>query len=364
MVTLRDSDHLPALLQREGIDVTMFTDWFELNKRDPAARTLTYAEIPKRYVWHEKLKLWKPRKQQKCIGRIVYSSPASGERYYLRMLLNVVRGPKEFTELMIVNKRPYTTFKETCFAYGLLNDDKEWTHAISEASFWALGPQLRDLFVAILIFCDTQVLKVVYISGITSLLFPDGRTAQSRFVIPLELMENNTCRIKQNTHLAELMQQVQLIIWDEASMTQKYAFEALDKTLRNILGRWYRAGEKKQGEDEATWIEIPERFLIKHVVQEMYLDFTTRQHDDDYLKERAILTPRNDDADAINAYMFKKLAGDTVTYNSADEICKASIDTLEQHKPSRVFEQLKLPRHATAFSMLKERTPHHAHTQR
>nr|GEU50244.1 helicase [Tanacetum cinerariifolium] len=158
-------------------------------------------------------------------------------------------------------------------------------------------------------------------SGIVSLLLPCGRMAHSRFVIPLELMENNTCGTKQNAHLAKLMQQVQLIIYDEAPMTQKYAFETLDKMLRDVLccWRWYRAGQKK-GEDEATWIEIPERFLIKawtnpieQIVQETYPDFTTRQYDDDYLKERAILNPRKDDADAINTYMFKKLAGDTVT---------------------------------------------------
>nr|GEV57966.1 ATP-dependent DNA helicase PIF1-like [Tanacetum cinerariifolium] len=109
---------------------------------------------------------------------------------------------------------------------------------------------------------------------------------------------------------------------------------------------------KKQREDEATWIEIPERFLIKEwtnpieqIVQETYLDFTTRQHDDDYLKERAILTPRNDDADAINAYMFKKLAGDTITYNSADEICKASTNTLEQYNlyPVEFLNSLNFP---------------------
>ncbi|GJX58118.1 hypothetical protein Tco_0289508 [Tanacetum coccineum] len=82
-VTLRDSANLHALLEREGIDVTMFTDWFELNKRDLAARTLTYAKIPKQYVWHEQQTLWKPRKKQKCSSRIVYSNPASGERYYL-----------------------------------------------------------------------------------------------------------------------------------------------------------------------------------------------------------------------------------------------------------------------------------------
>ncbi|GJV10652.1 ATP-dependent DNA helicase PIF1 [Tanacetum coccineum] len=78
-ITLHDSESLPALLEREGINIMMFTDWFELNKCDPAARTLTYADIPKHYVWHEQQKLWKPRKQRKCIGRIVYSSPASGE---------------------------------------------------------------------------------------------------------------------------------------------------------------------------------------------------------------------------------------------------------------------------------------------
>ncbi|GKB01262.1 hypothetical protein Tco_0829306 [Tanacetum coccineum] len=155
-VTLRDSEFLPALLEREGINVTMFTDWFDLNERDPSARTLTYAELPKLYVWHEQLKMWKPQKQKKCIGRIVYSTPALGERYFLRMLLNVVRGPKDFDELMIVNNRLCHTFKEACFTYGLLNDDREWTKAIAEASLWALGPQLRDLFVTILLFCDVS----------------------------------------------------------------------------------------------------------------------------------------------------------------------------------------------------------------
>ncbi|GJZ77327.1 DNA helicase PIF1, ATP-dependent [Tanacetum coccineum] len=153
-----DKDARNAACTSDGkcIDVTMFTDWFELNKRDPDARTLTYAEIPKHYVWHEQSKLWKKRKQRKCIGRIVYSSPALGERYYLRMLLNVVRGVFGFEELMTVNKRVCATFKEACFGYGLLHDDKEWSHAIAEASLWALGPQLRDIFVTMLIFYDVS----------------------------------------------------------------------------------------------------------------------------------------------------------------------------------------------------------------
>ncbi|GKB49230.1 ATP-dependent DNA helicase PIF1-like protein, partial [Tanacetum coccineum] len=156
-ITLRDSERLLALLEREGIDVTMFTDWFELNKRDPVAL-------------------------------------------------------------------------------------------------------------------------------IASLLLPVGRTTHSRFVIPLELMENSTCGIKQNTQLAELMQEVRLIIWDEAPMTQRYAFEALDTTMRvneysangeidtskQEFNRWVLAvgdgtlpAKMKEGEDDPTWIDIPKKFLIK-----------------------------------------------------------------------------------------------------
>ncbi|GJW73513.1 hypothetical protein Tco_0132883 [Tanacetum coccineum] len=154
-ITLRDSEDFPALLERKGISITMFTEWFELNKKYLEAREYTYAEIPQHYVWHAKDKKWKRRKN-KYVGRIVYSTPASGERYFLRMLLNVVRGAWSFTELKMVNKINYSTFKAACFAYGLLNDDKEWTYAIAEASFWAMAPQLRDLFVTILLFCDVS----------------------------------------------------------------------------------------------------------------------------------------------------------------------------------------------------------------
>lgn len=52
-ITLRDSQNRPALLQREDIKITMFTNWFELNKQDTDAEKLTYVELPKHYVWHE-----------------------------------------------------------------------------------------------------------------------------------------------------------------------------------------------------------------------------------------------------------------------------------------------------------------------
>ncbi|GJV80370.1 ATP-dependent DNA helicase PIF1-like protein [Tanacetum coccineum] len=151
--------------------------------------------------------------------------------------------------------------------------------------------------------------------GIASLLLPGGRTVHSKFAIPLELMENSTQKVRCGPVQHKQIRTVEILQGDGTVPTKK-----------------------KEREDEATWIEISERFLIKswespieRIVKETYPDFTTRQRDDEYLKERAILTPRNDDVDAINAYMFKKLADDFVTYNSVDEICKASTDTLHQH---------------------------------
>ncbi|GJU19989.1 DNA helicase PIF1, ATP-dependent [Tanacetum coccineum] len=84
---------------------------------------------------------------------------------------------------------------------------------------------------------------------------------------------------------------------------------------------------------------------IEQIVFETYPDFTTRQTDESYLKEKEILTPRNDDADAINECMFKKLGGVPMTYNNADEIYKASTDTTDQHHlyPVEFLNTLNFP---------------------
>ncbi|KAK9056489.1 hypothetical protein SSX86_023850 [Deinandra increscens subsp. villosa] len=72
-------------------------------------------------------------------------------------------------------------------------------------------------------------------SGIASLLLTGGRTAHSRFLIPLKLTEDSICRIKPDSDAANLLKKTSLIIWDEAPMVHKHAFEALDRTLRDII---------------------------------------------------------------------------------------------------------------------------------
>lgn len=49
--------------------------------------------------------------------------------------------------------------------------------------------------------CEGKIVLAVASSGIASLLLPSGRTAHSRFKIPLELTDESLCKIKKNTQI-------------------------------------------------------------------------------------------------------------------------------------------------------------------
>jgi len=72
-------------------------------------------------------------------------------------------------------------------------------------------------------------------SGITSLLLLGGKTAHSRFKIPIDLHDESTCNITQQMKVAELVRKVDLIIWDEAPMMHRRAFKAVDRTLCDLM---------------------------------------------------------------------------------------------------------------------------------
>ena len=72
-------------------------------------------------------------------------------------------------------------------------------------------------------------------SGIASLLLHGGRTAHSMFKIPLAPNENSYCPIAKQGNLADLIRATKLIIWDEITMQNRYAAEAVDRTCRDLL---------------------------------------------------------------------------------------------------------------------------------
>ncbi|KAF7807730.1 ATP-dependent DNA helicase PIF1-like [Senna tora] len=219
-------------------------------------------------------------------------------------------------------------------------------------------------------------------SGIASQLIPGGRTAHSRFVIPLNIDVNSTCHIVQGSDLTELMVHTKLIIWDEAPMAHRHCFEALDRTLRDIMhsqnvalakhpfggkvvvlggdfrqilsvipraGRedivlaslnssisrfaeWIlKVGERNIGKimnDEEHEITIDDGILIddaedpiQAIVESTYQKLVDNFKNYVYFRERAILSPTLDDFAQVNEFMLGLLPGEERKYLSSNAIC-------------------------------------------
>ncbi|CAG8691731.1 12316_t:CDS:2, partial [Cetraspora pellucida] len=103
------------------------------------------------FVWNKKIKQWTSRKQGFVIGRLYFTSPSAGERFYLQLLLTSIRGPTSFKHLRTINNIVHPTFKSACIALGLLENDQEWFQCLEEAAILHTRSQLRVLFAIILI---------------------------------------------------------------------------------------------------------------------------------------------------------------------------------------------------------------------
>ncbi|CAF1920721.1 unnamed protein product, partial [Brassica oleracea] len=80
----------------------MLTAYFVANQKYEEARELTYIQFPSRFVYHSDDKTWTPRKHGTAIGRLIYVHPTAGDKYYLRILLNVVKDAFDFEDLCTV----------------------------------------------------------------------------------------------------------------------------------------------------------------------------------------------------------------------------------------------------------------------
>ncbi|XP_012837300.1 PREDICTED: uncharacterized protein LOC105957872 [Erythranthe guttata] len=225
-------------------------------------------------------------------------------------------------------------------------------------------------------------------SGIASLLLPGGRTAHSRFGLPIIVHESSTCSIKQQSLQAELLSRAKLIIWDEAPMMHMYCFEALDKTMKSILDSYMpfggkvvvlggglstnfascvesvetrhcacynqfitvvdamqdeirefadwilRIGNGDAGEinDGDATIEIPDDMLIRNsadpfldLIEFVYPDLVTNLFTPEYFEGRSILAPTNESVGFVNDYFLSIITGEEKVYFSSDSMCKEEL---------------------------------------
>ncbi|CCE31674.1 uncharacterized protein CPUR_05527 [Claviceps purpurea 20.1] len=122
--------------------------FFKWNTDHPETNFL-YSDMPDRCVWKVEPgnRYWQWRKRGSgAIGRMYHCSPVAGERFYLRLLLTVVRGPKSFEDLYYYENERFPTYHAACVARGLAVNDNEWFACFDTSIVACTESALRTMF--------------------------------------------------------------------------------------------------------------------------------------------------------------------------------------------------------------------------
>ncbi|CAH1445086.1 unnamed protein product [Lactuca virosa] len=150
-VVFKPNQHLNQVVSKPTVAASQFLAWMECNKHDEDARKLSYVEFPTKYVWNKSDKIWTKRKtKSKALGRLNHVSPKAGDIYYLRILLNKIKGPTCYEDIKTINGIVHDSYKDACYALGLLDDDREYISSINETHHWATASFCRSLFVMLI----------------------------------------------------------------------------------------------------------------------------------------------------------------------------------------------------------------------
>jgi hypothetical protein len=72
-------------------------------------------------------------------------------------------------------------------------------------------------------------------TAIAAILLPHGQTIHSRFKVDVPTYSDSQSRILPNTKLAQIIQDCDVIIWDEAPMSSRYVLEIVEEKLRELM---------------------------------------------------------------------------------------------------------------------------------
>ncbi|XP_076915538.1 uncharacterized protein LOC143574924 [Bidens hawaiensis] len=170
--------------------------------------------------------------------------------------------------------------------------------------------------------------------------------------------------VRRNTDVYELLKKTSLIIWDEAPMIHKHAFETLDRTLNDVMNgdsgntseavlenmrltAGCRSLDVENIREFADWlldigqgnvggpndgqsvIDIPDDILILNSVVSMgdlvsfvYPNILDRFNELTYFQDRALLAPLNEVVQEINERMLSIFPGEEVEYQSSDRLAE------------------------------------------
>ncbi|KAH0682492.1 hypothetical protein KY289_020244 [Solanum tuberosum] len=121
---------------------------------------------------------------------------------------------------------------------------------------------------------------------------------------------------------------------------------SFDKWLLQIRDGSVYADNKKDLIHVPADVYIPTSHnQIESIVEAVSPSLLQNYNDPSYLKERAILTPKNEMVHALNEKILKLIPGEGRTYYSSDNVCKASVNTNEEDilYPTEFLNNLRFP---------------------
>ncbi|KAK9740632.1 hypothetical protein RND81_03G049700 [Saponaria officinalis] len=189
-------------------------------------------------------------------------------------------------------------------------------------------------------------------SGIAASNIPSGRTAHSRFKIPIDLETSLSCDVPKQGGLAALIREADLLIWDEASMARKENIESLDVLLRDLCNPKFPFGGKVivfGGDFRQILPVVPHKSLkeavsaslvasqlwpnmirfrlstdsehsnpLAEITSMLFEELGTGNCSSEAFTTQAILTPMNEDVDALNSILIEKFPRKAIHYKIFD----------------------------------------------
>jgi len=111
MVFYDPEDNAQDVIERAAAKDTCLTGWFKANANEnlvaAGAHNYLYQDFPSRFVWTKNA--WKIREREVAIRRMYAAAPSSKKRFYVRLLLTVVKG---MMSMIIVINQTHYVFKE------------------------------------------------------------------------------------------------------------------------------------------------------------------------------------------------------------------------------------------------------------
>ncbi|PWZ31935.1 putative ubiquitin-like-specific protease 1B [Zea mays] len=226
MVVFHERQMVERVVNRPGVDRSMLTTYFEVNRLHEEARGILYRDFPKWYTW------------QSGKGKM----PSALRRLFATIL--VYCEPSDVAVLWQKHKDSmsedyqHRSQNKTHVEQMVLIDIRNMLQSMGkDIKTFPLPPIIDAYDDAIGTAREGKIAVATATSGVAASIMPGGRTAHPRFKIPLTIDDGAVRSFTKQSGTAELLRKASLIIWDEASMTKRQAVEALDNSMRDIMGR-------------------------------------------------------------------------------------------------------------------------------